>query len=123
MTELIKRTRVYIQRPEIYGMSACACGNRDPEWSEYKRHLWCPICKIDFIPLDAGLFDGPIGIHACEMFGIYFDMLDMETFELIPDPCGTLHFRKKTAEELAAEKAEREATDGHGASRVVPSDS
>lgn len=81
---LEKRTYVYVQRPKEYEISGCECGNDDPEWSEYKSHLWCERCQKDFLPASNGLFDGPIGIEMCKMLGIYFDTIDLATGKLIP---------------------------------------
>ena len=49
-----KRTWVYVQRPIEYGMSPCDCGNADPDWSEFRGHLWCAACQKDFIPKSGG---------------------------------------------------------------------
>ena len=49
--DLPKREWVYVQRPKEYEIAGCPhCGNDDPDWSEYAHRLWCPVCKIDFIP-------------------------------------------------------------------------
>lgn len=92
--ELTKRTHVYVQRPKTFGLSGCKCGNQDPDWSEYQGHLWCQYCKIDFIPEEQGVFGGPVGIHACELMGIYFDRIRLMDSVLEPDPLGTFHFEK-----------------------------
>lgn len=68
-----------MQQPKDYGMAMHGCGHSDPEWSEWKEHLWCPVCKVDFIPIHSGLFDGPIGVYACEMMGIVFDRFNLKT--------------------------------------------
>jgi hypothetical protein len=70
--EKIKRTWVYLQPPTDYGMGLCACGHPQPQWSEFKRYLWCPACKIDFQPEDAGVFDGPILINTAALMGMHF---------------------------------------------------
>lgn len=81
---LEKRTWVYVQRPWQYEMALCKCGHLDPDWSEYKGHLWCPVCLIDFIPEHNGIFDGPIPVATSEMLGISFDRYDLETRKIIP---------------------------------------
>jgi hypothetical protein len=82
MPELEKRTHVHIQRPKDYEISGCPCGNTDPDWSEYKGHLWCPICKIDFIPKSGGIFDGPIPVEACRLIGIDLREINILTREV-----------------------------------------
>ncbi len=74
-----KRTWYYAQRPAIYGISPCECGNEDTDWSEYCHMVWCQRCRRDFFPPSNGLFDGPISVHACAMMGIFFDRVDLET--------------------------------------------
>lgn len=74
-----KRKWVYVQRPAIYEMAGCECGNNDPDWSEYEKHLWCQVCQTDFVPKHIGIFSGPIGVHACAMLGIVFDRVNLET--------------------------------------------
>lgn len=60
MTDLPKRTWYYLQPPKKFDVAPCECGNIDTDWSEYKDHLWCEVCKKDFIPEHRGIFDGPI---------------------------------------------------------------
>jgi hypothetical protein len=84
MPELVKRTHVYIQRPTEYEIAGCDCGNADPDWSEYKGHLWCSACQKDFIPARNGVFDGPIPVNCCVMLGIRFDRVNLATGELEP---------------------------------------
>lgn len=79
-----KRTHVYVQRPCDYEISGCKCGNADPDWSEYKRHLWCPVCQIDFVPEHNGVFDGPICLTVCTLLGISFDQYNLETHQIEP---------------------------------------
>ena len=76
---LQKRTHCYIQPPKAYGMAPCECGKEDTAWSEFKDHLWCEVCKKDFIPAHAGVFDGPIPVQAAAMMGIRFDRVDLAT--------------------------------------------
>jgi hypothetical protein len=85
--EKVKRKAVYVQRPRDYEMSSCPqCGNEDPDWSEYQKHLWCEHCQIDFIPKCAGIFDGPIPVEGAKLMGIDLRMIDLETGKIIPVP-------------------------------------
>ena len=80
--KLEKRTHVYVCRPKAYEMSPCACGNDDPDWSEYKSHLWCAKCQIDFVPEHAGVFDGPVSPQVMRLLGIPVGMYNIETGEI-----------------------------------------
>jgi hypothetical protein len=95
MAELIKRTWCYVQPPRKYDMPRCACGNENTQWSEYAKHLWCDVCKVDFIPEHNGIFDGPIPVQLCSLMGIKFDRIDLETMELVPFDLGTLTFNEE----------------------------
>lgn len=79
-----KRAWCYVQSPSMYEMAPCACGNADTQWSEFAKHLWCSKCEIDFVPEHAGIFDGPIPVKVCEMLGISFDRINLETNEIEP---------------------------------------
>ena len=93
-----RREWCYVQRPQVYEIAACpACGNDDPDWSEWQDHCWCQKCKKDYIPTHHGIFDGPVAVRACEMLGIYFDRIDLKTHKLLPDWEGKCHFREKVA--------------------------
>jgi hypothetical protein len=81
---LEKRTWVYVQRPKVYGVAPHGCGYANPDWSEYKNHLWCPVCNIDFIPEHWGILDGPVGVNACKLLGISFDRFNLETQQIEP---------------------------------------
>ena len=83
MCALEKRKWAYAQPPSIYDISGCPCGNNDTQWSEYKDHLWCDKCLKDFIPESYGIFDGPITVQVCNLLGIYFDVINLETMEII----------------------------------------
>lgn len=76
---LERRMWVYTQRPAVYCVAGCACGNEDPDWSEFKGRLWCATCQIDFVPEHNGVFDGPIGIATAGMLGMKFDRFNLET--------------------------------------------
>lgn len=82
-----KRKWIYVQRPKVYGLPACACGNDDPDWSEFVGHLWCGACEIDFVPKEFGVFDGPIPINASHLLGLCFSRLDIETQQVVSGPC------------------------------------
>lgn len=75
---LEKRTWYYLQKPGVYGYEPCnSCGNENLQWSEFKDHIWCDQCNIDFKPKYHGVFDGPIGMGAASLMGISFDRFDM----------------------------------------------
>lgn len=83
-----KRTWVYLQRPIEYEIPGCpTCGNNDPEWSEYKDHLWCENCRKDFIPEHWGIFDGPVPVHTSLALGLRFDRFNLETEKIEPFIC------------------------------------
>ena len=79
-----KRTWVYVMRPKAYDIAGCPCGNSDPEWSEYQKHLWCETCQKDFIPEHYGVLDGPVGINVCKMLGLSFDRFNLLTNTMEP---------------------------------------
>lgn len=79
MEELTRRKWHYIQKPAVFEIAPCECGNTDTQWSEFANHLWCPKCEKDFIPSHNGIFDGPIAVKAAAMLGISFDRFNMET--------------------------------------------
>lgn len=80
--ELQLRKWVYVQRPNVYEIAGCECGNGDPEWSEYEGRLWCEKCQKDFIPEDWGIFDGPIPVNGVALMGISLDRYNIETNEI-----------------------------------------
>lgn len=80
---LQKRTSCYRQRPSVYAIAPCTCGNENTQWSEFERHLWCDKCEKDFIPEHAGIFSGPIAVNLCAMMGIRFDRVDLNTGETL----------------------------------------
>ncbi len=77
--ELVKRKWVYVQPPKDYEMGPCPCGNFDLQWSEFQGHLWCEKCQKDFIPENAGIFDGPILAQVAQLCGMSFDRFNLET--------------------------------------------
>lgn len=81
-TQLEKRTWCYAQPPHDFEISPCSCGNRQTQWSEYKEHLWCEVCKKDFIPDHGGVFSGPIPLKVAAMLGLRFDRIDLATGKL-----------------------------------------
>ena len=76
---LEKRTWYYLQAPRVFDMAACACGNSQPQWSEFVKHLWCEKCQVDFIPQHGGIFDGPIPSKVAALMGIRFDRRNLLT--------------------------------------------
>jgi hypothetical protein len=102
MPDLEKRLWVYCERPAKFEIPGCECGNNDPEWSEFRGHLWCARCEKDFVPAFWGVLDGPVLVQASELLGIYFDTIDLATGEIKPGPNGILHFSRKAANALAA---------------------
>jgi len=95
---LEKRTWCYVQAPRTFDMAPCACGNDKTQWSEYKKHLWCNTCKIDFIPEYNGIFDGPIPVKAAQMMGISFTRIIIETGEVIPFSVEALEYNREVIE-------------------------
>ena len=84
-----KRKWCYVLPPAAYGIDGHRCGNRDCQWSEFVDHLWCGDCKVDFTPGNWGVFDGPIGVNICKMFGIVFDRYEIGTGRVVKfDPNG-----------------------------------
>ena len=83
MSNKERREWCYIQQPIWYEIAPCSCGNENTQWSEFKKHIWCDICNIDFIPEHNGIFDGSIPFHCAELMGISFDRIDLTTFEVI----------------------------------------
>lgn len=79
MSDLEKRTWIYVQRPAVYEIAGCACGNTDPDWSEFKGRLGCAKCQIDFKPTHGGIFDGPILVNCTQLMGISLDRFNLET--------------------------------------------
>lgn len=74
-----KRTSVYVMQPSHFEIPGCACGNNEPEWSEYKEHLWCAKCKKDFVPEHWGVLDGPVGVQTSLLIGLNFDRFNLKT--------------------------------------------
>lgn len=85
MAALERREWVYVQRPREYEIAGCECGNEDPDWSEFKRYLWCAACAKDFIPAHNGIFDGPIPMETARMIGIDLRQYSIATGEIL-DP-------------------------------------
>lgn len=86
--KLERREWVYIQRPKVYEISGCPnCGNDDPDWSEFAKHLWCQRCEIDFVPEQIGIFDGPIPMNMSHLIGLCFSRYIIATGEVEKDEC------------------------------------
>jgi len=80
-----RRTWIYVQRPAEYEIAGCACGNNDPDWSEFKGMLWCAVCQKDFVPEHSGIFDGPIPINTARLLGVDFRRFDLATCSILPE--------------------------------------
>src|SRR5438552_3553489 len=74
-----RATSIYIMPPSHFEIPGCKCGNNEPEWSEYKEHLWCAKCQKDFVPKHWGILDGPVAVQACLLLGMNFDRVDLKT--------------------------------------------
>lgn len=73
------RTWFYIDKPNIFDVSPCDCGNVDTEWSEFQECIWCPICNKDFIPDSFGILESPVPMQVAKMMGITFTKYDLIT--------------------------------------------
>jgi hypothetical protein len=107
---------VYIQRPSAYEIGGCDCGNADPDWSEFKGHLWCATCQKDFIPKHGGVFDGPIPINVAHMLGLCFSRLHLKCQLIEQDECCAEQTRKRAA--LTA-RTERQPSGGPSQKEIV----
>jgi len=76
------RTWCYAQKPAAFDYPPCRCGNSDLEWSEKQKHVWCAVCRKDFIPAYQGILDGPIPMGLVGMMGIRFDRVNLKTMRL-----------------------------------------
>lgn len=74
-----RRTWAYLQPPKAFDIAPCACGNHDTQWSEFKGHIWCDKCQLDFKPAHGGVFDGPIPTQLAHMLGLRFDRVQLAT--------------------------------------------
>ncbi len=81
----VKRTWVYMAHPADCGLPPCACGNTGVVWSEWKNHLWCALCEIDFIPEHGGIFDGPIPVAMTAMMGIDLRRVSLRTKKIMKE--------------------------------------
>jgi hypothetical protein len=92
-----KREWVYLLSPQLFEMKCPKCKGVNITWSEWESHLWCYDCKQDLDPKDtedAGIFSGPIPIHATYLMGLHFDrilipeekieLFNLETFKWDP---------------------------------------
>jgi len=78
-----KRKWCYAQPPSFFCIEGHDCGNCNLQWSEWKNHVWCDKCKMDFIPKHWGILDGPIPLGLANMMGIRFDRIDLKKNKLI----------------------------------------
>lgn len=74
-----KREFCYIQHPSIYEIPPCSCGSKHYTWSEFEDHLWCFNCEADFKPENWGIFDTPISLKLCNLMGIYFYRVELNS--------------------------------------------
>lgn len=85
--KLRKRTYVYCQMPQVYGISGCPKNARHKfTWSEFEHRLWCYECETEFIPRSWGIFDGPIPWGLALEMGIRFDRINIKTRKLVKCP-------------------------------------
>jgi hypothetical protein len=83
----LRRTHVYRMHPSAYEIAGCPVSSEhEVEWSEFEHHLWCSVCKKDFLPTSNGVFDGPIPIGAFYLVGISFDRINIQTGEVVKNP-------------------------------------
>jgi len=73
-----KRKWCYAMKPTVYEISCDICWGNNITWSEFEKMIWCYDCKKDTSG-NSGIFGGPIPMELCEMFGISFDRIDLET--------------------------------------------
>lgn len=83
LLELKKRKDCFIQKPQVYGITCDICGGTNLHWSEWEYLIWCYDCEKD-TKGTGGIFDGPIPLAICELMGISFDTLNIETGEIFP---------------------------------------
>lgn len=86
MSELAKRTWVYICQPFVYGITCDKCNGSDITWSEFEHMIWCYACKVDTEGTE-GVFDGPIPINMSHLLGMCFSRYNMETKQLEEEQC------------------------------------
>ncbi|MFA7219148.1 MAG: hypothetical protein WC119_01310 [Synergistaceae bacterium] len=76
-----KRVWAYLQNPKDYEITCDLCGGTNIEWSEWEGLIWCYDCEKDTKGTE-GIFDGPIMPNICELMGISFDELNIETGDI-----------------------------------------
>ena len=86
----IPRTWHYMAKPNSFDIVCPICSSGELEWSEWEKHIWCNVCKLDLQP-EYTIFDGPIPIQLAEEIGFNFDIWDMEKKKI-------LKFDSKTGE-------------------------
>lgn len=80
MSNVKKREWCYVLQPKQFGMGPCdVCGNSELQWSEYEGRVWCETCQKDTVLKNNGVFDGPIAVNMCALFGIVFDRVILAT--------------------------------------------
>jgi len=79
--ELQRRQWVFLQEPQDFEITCDLCGGTNITWSEYERKIWCYDCNED-VRGTGGIFDGPIPVKTCEILGIRFDKINIQTREV-----------------------------------------
>lgn len=79
---LKRREWIYTQHPTVYMVICNYCGGIDIDWSEFEGRIWCHACHCD-VPGSSGIFDGPIPMEICDVFGIRFDRLELRTGKIL----------------------------------------
>ncbi len=83
MNELTKRKWCYVGAPMMFDYPPCSCGDIEHQvWSEYEKHVWCPICQKDYVPDHHGILSTPIPLGVANMLGITFDTIDLDTMTI-----------------------------------------
>jgi hypothetical protein len=80
-----RRTWVYVQQPEAYGIARHSCRRKGAVWSEFTGMLWCHHCQVDFVPKHNGVFDGPIPADTAAGLGFDFRRVSLRTKKLIKE--------------------------------------
>jgi len=76
-----KRIWAWVQAPDVYGVTCDLCDGLNIAWSEWDHMIWCYDCEKDTKGTD-GIFNGPVNVHCCELLGMIFDEVNIETGEV-----------------------------------------
>ena len=74
-----RRKWCYVMQPHDYDIAGCNCGWSGTQWSEFVDRIWCPHCKVDYVPGHWGIFDGPIQPTICGLIGLSFSRFEIST--------------------------------------------